>query len=230
MTKLSVIVTAGGSSSRYGKTNKLLEKIDEKEVIIRSIQAFLPHTAIKSIMSTEIIVSASASLEPQIKDLLKKYDIKNVKVVQGGATRQASVFNALKACDNPDYVAIHDAARPLIKHEDIQKCLELAMSKKAAIVAVKAVDTIKVVKQDGEIINTPDRDTLWAVQTPQIFDYEMILDVHKKLEGQSFSDDAGMAEASGIKVFVSEGSYSNIKITTKKDIFLARMLFEDDAQ
>ena len=131
MTKLSVIVTAGGSSSRYGKTNKLLEKIDEKEVIIRSIQAFLPHTAIKSIMSTEIIVSASASLEPQIKDLLKKYDIKNVKVVQGGATRQASVFNALKACDNPDYVAIHDAARPLIKHEDIQKCLELAMSKKA---------------------------------------------------------------------------------------------------
>ena len=104
------------------------------------------------------------------------------------------------------------------------------MSKKAAIVAVKAVDTIKVVKQDGEIINTPDRDTLWAVQTPQIFDYEMIMDVHKKLEGQSFSDDAGMVEASGMKVFVSEGSYSNIKITTKKDIFLARMLFEDDAQ
>lgn len=181
-------------------------------------------------MPAEIIVSASESLEPQIKELLKKYDIKNVKVVRGGATRQASVFNALKACDKPDYVAIHDAARPLIKHEDIQKCLELAMSKKAAIVAVKAVDTIKVVKQDGEIINTPDRDTLWAVQTPQIFDYEMILDVHKKLEGQSFSDDAGMAEASGIKVFVSEGSYSNIKITTKKDIFLARMLFEDDAQ
>lgn len=227
MTKLSVIVTAGGSSSRYGKTNKLLEKIDEKEVIIRSIQAFLPYT---SIMPAEIIVSASESLEPQIKELLKKYDIKNVKVVRGGATRQASVFNALKACDKPDYVAIHDAARPLIKHEDIQKCLELAMSKKAAIVAVKAVDTIKVVKEDGEIINTPDRDTLWAVQTPQIFDYEMIMDVHKKLEGQSFSDDAGMVEASGMKVFVSEGSYSNIKITTKKDIFLARMLFEDDAQ
>lgn len=219
--KLAVIITAGGSSSRYGQTNKLLEKISGKEVIIHSIEAFLP------LNPYEITVSASESLEPVIKELLKKYGLEQVKVVRGGATRQASVFNALKACNSPDYAAIHDAARPLIKKEDIEKCLKKAMQTGAAIVAVKAVDTIKVVKQDGEIIDTPERDTLWCVQTPQIFDYNLILDVHKKLEGQCFSDDAGMAEASGTKVYVSEGSYSNIKITTKKDIYLAQILYEN---
>lgn len=221
MNKLSVIVTAGGSSSRYGAKNKLLEIIKGKEVIIHSIEAFLP------LNPYEIIVSASESLEPVIKELLKKYGLDNVKVVRGGATRQASVFNALKACANPDFAAIHDAARPMIKKEDIEKCLKKAVKTKAAITAVKAVDTIKIVKDDGEIIETPNRDTLWYVQTPQIFDYDLILDAHKKLEGQSFSDDAGMLESLGVKVYVSEGSYSNIKITTKKDIFLAQSLMEE---
>ena len=220
--KLTVIITAGGSSTRYGKTNKLLEKIKDKEVIIRSIEAFLP------LKPYEIIVSASESLEPVIKELLKKYGLEQVKVVRGGATRQASVFNALKACNAPDYAAIHDAARPLIKKEDIEKCLEKAIKTDAAIVAVKAVDTIKVVNKDGEIIDTPDRETLWYVQTPQIFEYNLIMQAHQKFAGQSFSDDAGLVEASGKKVYVSEGSYSNIKITTKKDIYLAQLLFEDN--
>ena len=220
--KLAVIITAGGSSTRYGKTNKLLEKIKDKEVIIRSIEAFLP------LKPYEIIVSASESLEPVIKELLKKYGHNQVKVVRGGETRQASVFNALKACNAPDYAAIHDAARPLVKEEDIKKCIKKAVETKAAIVAVKAVDTIKVVKKDNEIIDTPDRETLWYVQTPQIFEYNLIMQAHKKFEGQSFSDDAGLVEASGKRVYVSEGSYSNIKITTKKDIYLVQLLFEDN--
>ena len=223
MAKLSVIVTAGGTSSRYGAENKLLETIKGKEVIIHSIEAFLP------LNPYEIIVSASEILEPVIKELLKKYGLDYVKVVRGGSTRQASVFNALKACDSPEFAAIHDAARPLIKKEDIENCLKKAIETKAAITAVKAVDTIKVVKDDGEIIDTPNRDTLWYVQTPQIFDYNLILDAHKKLEGQSFSDDAGMLESLGTIVYVSQGSYSNIKITTKKDIYLAQSLI-DEAQ
>lgn len=219
--KLSVIITAGGTSSRYGKTNKLLEKISEKEVIIRSIEAFLP------LKPYEVIVSTSQSLEPVIKQLLKEYNYDFVKVVLGGNTRQASVYNALKACCSPDFVAIHDAARPLIKQEDIENCLHMAMDKLAAIVAVKAVDTIKVVKDNAEIVDTPDRDTLWCVQTPQIFDYNLIFHAHKKLEGKSFSDDSGMVEALGNKVFVSQGSDSNIKITTKKDICIAQMLYDE---
>lgn len=217
--KFSVIVTAGGTSSRYGKTNKLLEKINGKEVILRSIEAFL------AFEPQEIVVSASESLESTIAELCRNISI--VKIVRGGETRQASVFNALKACSNPDLVAIHDAARPLVKKEDIEKCIKKTQEKKAAIVAVKAVDTIKKVDVTGKIIETPDRDYLWAVQTPQIFDYDLILNVHKQLEGKSYSDDSGMAEALGIDVFVVEGSHSNIKITTKKDLYLAQELFNE---
>lgn len=220
--KLSIIVTAGGTSSRYGAKNKLLETIGGKEVILRSIEAFLPFNP------QEIVISVSESLEPVITDLLKGVEYaETVKIVRGGATRQASVFNALKACDNPDIVAIHDAARPLIKKGDIEKSIKTAQEKKAAIVAVKAVDTIKKADDSGKIIETPDRNYLWAVQTPQTFDYDLILAVHKQLEGKSFSDDSGMAESLGHEVFVVEGSYSNIKITTKKDLYLAQELFNE---
>ena len=115
----------------------------------------------------------------------------------------------------------------MIKKEDIQKCIEKAIEKKAAIVAVRAVDTIKKVDETGKITETPDRNTLWAVQTPQIFDYRLIFDAHKKLEGMSFSDDSGMMEYLGYDVYVTEGSYSNIKITTKKDLFIAREIIKN---
>ena len=134
--KFSVVITAGGSSARYGK-NKLLEKINNKEVILHSIEAFLPFNP------AEIVVSSSKDFEPVLIQLLKENNMPDVKVVLGGSTRQASVFNALKACDNADIVAIHDAARPLIKKEDIEKCLTKALETKAAIVGVRAVDTIK---------------------------------------------------------------------------------------
>ena len=221
MTKLSVIITAGGSSRRYGQTNKLLEKIDGKEVIIHSIEAFIPFSPF------EIIVSATESLEIILKELLEKYNIENIKIVRGGDTRQASIYNALKQCSDPDIVAIHDAARPLVKKTDIDKCIEKAAFTGAAIVAVKAVDTIKVVDENNKIEATPDRNTLWAVQTPQIFDYKLIFDAHEKLQGQSFSDDAGMLEYLGKEVYVSEGSRSNIKITTPEDLLIAKILYKN---
>lgn len=215
-TELSIIVTAGGSSTRYGSTNKLLEKINGKEVIIHSIEAFLPFEP------KEIIVSASESLEPVLKKLTQHLDC--IKIIHGGATRQESVFNALKKCSTNDLVVIHDAARPLVKPDDIKKCIEKAKETAAAILSVKATDTIKKVDASGKIIETPNRDFLWCVQTPQIFDYKLIFSAHEKLKGKSFSDDAGMLEALGCDVYVVEGSYSNIKITTKSDIITAQTL------
>ncbi len=218
--KFAVVVTAGGSSARYGK-NKLLEKIDNKEVILHSIEAFLPFNP------TQIVVSASKEFKPVLKELLNNNNLSFVQIVIGGATRQASVYNALKACEEPDIVAIHDAARPLIKKEDIEKCLNKAIETKAAIVGVKAVDTIKQADNNNKITATPDRNHLWYVQTPQIFDYKIVMQAHKKFEGQGFSDDAGLVEANGKDVYITEGSYSNIKITTKKDILLAQMLYKN---
>lgn len=218
---LAVIITAGGSSSRYGKKDKLLEKLNNKEIILHSIEAFLP------LEPTEIIISTTESLEIHIKNLTAH--INNLKIVRGGETRQASIFNALKACKTPDIVAIHDAARPLIKLNDIQKCIEKAKESKAAILGVKAIDTIKKTDSNNKIIETPDRNNLWTVQTPQIFDFNLIFETHQKLAGKSYSDDSGMVEACGINVFIVEGSYSNIKITTPKDLYLAQMLLKEDS-
>ena len=211
MTKLALIITAGGTSSRYGK-NKLLEKIDGKEIIFHTLDAFCGFDFSQKIITvTEELKNA---IEPLIKD---------TELVKGGKTRQESVFNGLKALSaDTDFVIIHDGARPLVTKETIEKCLEKAKKTGASIVAVKAIDTIKVVDNDGLIVSTPNRETLWCVQTPQIFDYKLIFDAHKKLEGENFSDDAGLLEHLGKKVYVSEGAYSNIKITTPGDLELMK--------
>ena len=217
--RVNAIIPAGGTSSRFGNKNKLLEKINDKEVIKYTVEAF------ENSNVDEIIICANISIIEELENIFK--DFKKVKIIQGGETRQASVYNALKACDEPDIVAIHDAARPLIKKEDIEKCLNKAIETKAAIVGVKAVDTIKQTDNNNKITSTPDRNHLWYVQTPQIFDYKIVMQAHKKFEGQGFSDDAGLVEANGKDVYITEGSYSNIKITTKKDILLAQMLYKN---
>ncbi len=209
---IKAIIPAGGSSNRYKGGNKLLEILEGKPVILHSIETM---NSIKEI--EEIIIPSATDLIPELETILgTKYP--KVKIVQGGRNRQESVYNGLKACKECSYVIIHDGARPLIKKETIMGCLQAAKDKKAVIVAVKAIDTIKRVDENLKIIETPNRDFLWNVQTPQIFDYKLILDAHKKLEGQNFSDDAGLLENLGIDVYVFEGEYSNFKITTPDDL------------
>lgn len=207
--KTALIITAGGSSRRYGK-NKLIEKVLGKEVILHTLEAF------SGFEFSQIVITSSEELKKYLEPVLPM----SVKLVLGGKTRQESVFNGLKALAPCDFVAIHDGARPLADKETIKNCLEKAYETKAAIVAVRAVDTIKIADENGLIIETPDRKRLWSVQTPQVFEYKLILDAHKKLEGGDFSDDAGLLEFLGEKVYVSEGKYTNIKITTPSDIKL----------
>ena len=206
----ALIITAGGTSSRFGR-NKLLEKINGKEIILYTLEAF------KNIKLSTTIITVSDELRENIKNIIPK----NIKLVQGGNTRQQSVFNGLKALDNDtELVIIHDGARPLIKQHAIEQCIKKAKETKAAIVAVKAIDTIKITAPDGLIISTPQRDTLRCAQTPQIFDYNLILNAHTKLQGKNFSDDAGLLESLNIPVYTVDGEYSNIKITTQSDIQL----------
>lgn len=211
--KVNAIIPAGGTSSRFGNKNKLLEKIYGKEVIKYTIDAF------ENSNVDEIIICANINIIDELKEIFKNSP--KVRIIEGGATRQASVFNGLNASEC-DYVLIHDGARPMISTDLVNSAVEEVKTKKALTVATKTIDTIKEVI-DGKIIRTIDRAKLYNTQTPQAFEYNLIKDAHKKLYGQNFTDDAGMLEVLGEKVYILDGSYKNIKITTQIDIEIAKI-------
>lgn len=210
--KICAIIPAGGTSSRFGNTNKLLEKINGKEVIKYTIDAFEASNV------DEIIICANITIIDVLKNIFKDY--KKVHIIQGGQTRQESVYNGLKNCECT-YVLIHDGARPMITTDLINSAIEMVKDKKALTIATKTIDTIKEVV-DGKIIRTIDRSKLYNTQTPQAFEYNLIKKAHEKLKGQNFTDDAGMLEELGIDVYILNGSYKNIKITTQNDIDIAK--------
>ena len=211
--KINAIIPAGGTSSRFGSKNKLMEKINDKEVIRYTVEVF------EQANIDEIIVCAHATIMEELRDIFK--DFKKVRIVEGGNCRQQSVFNGLRASEC-DYVLIHDAARPMITVELVNRTVELVREKKALTVATKTIDTIKEV-EDGKIIRTINRAKLYNTQTPQAFEYDLIVYAHQKLLGQDFTDDAGMLEELGETVYILDGSYKNIKITTQNDIDIAKI-------
>lgn len=214
--KVNAIIPAGGTSSRFGNKNKLLEKIYGTEVIKYTINAF------ESSNIDEIIICANKTIIDELNRIFK--DSPKVKIIEGGPTRQASVYNGLKACEC-DYVLIHDGARPMISTELINRAIEMVKEKKALTVATKTIDTIKEVV-DGKIVRTIDRSKLYNTQTPQAFEYRLIKEAHEKLYGQNFTDDAGMLEELGETVYILDGSYKNIKITTQNDIDIAAIYLD----
>lgn len=214
--KINAIIPAGGNSSRFGTKNKLIEKINGKEVIRYTVEIFEQSNV------DEIIICANSSIMEELKEIFK--DFKKVRIINGGENRQQSVFNGLRASEC-DYVLIHDAARPMISIDIVNRAIELVQEKKAITVATKTIDTIKEV-QDGKIIRTIDRSKLYNTQTPQAFEYGMIINAHLKLIGQDFTDDAGMLEKLGATVYILDGSYKNIKITTQNDIDIAKIYLQ----
>lgn len=211
--KVNAIIPAGGTSSRFGNKNKLLEKIYDKEVIRYTVEAF------ENSNVDEVIICANISIIEELKEIFKNSP--KVRIIEGGATRQESVFNGLNASEC-DYVLIHDGARPMISTDLVNTAIEEVKTKKALTVATKTIDTIKEVI-DGKIIRTIDRAKLYNTQTPQAFEYNLIKEAHKKLYGQNFTDDAGMLEELGETVYILNGSYKNIKITTQNDIDIAKI-------
>ena len=214
--KVNAIIPAGGTSSRFGNKNKLLEKINNKEVIKYTVEAFEKSEVDK------IIICANISIMDELKAIFKNSP--KVKIIEGGSTRQDSVFNGLQASEC-DYVLIHDGARPMITTDIINLAIEEVITKKALTVATKTIDTIKEVS-DGKIIKTIDRAKLYNTQTPQAFEYNLIKNAHQKLYGQNFTDDAGMLEQLGETVYIINWSYKNIKITTQNDIQIAKIYLE----
>ena len=214
MKNFSLIITAGGTSSRYGNKNKLLEKINDKTVIEETVSKFIDFDEID-----EVIISANSSIIETLQELLNN---PKVKIIEGGNTRQKSVYNALQVVKN-DYVLIHDGARPLIRKDTIAYVLEAVLDKDAVTVMTKTTDTIKEVDSTGRIIRTIDRSKLYNTQTPQAFKTSIIKDAHEKLKDGNFTDDCSMLEELNIPVYIVNGSYTNIKFTIKSDLDFAKL-------
>ncbi len=204
------------------KDSKLLLKINGETVLQRSVNAFLNISDVD-----EVIVVAREKDVPAFSDILTD---ERVSFVIGGDTRQQSVMNAVDMIDECELIIIHDGARPLIKSVDIENTIRAAKENKAAAVGVFVKDTVKVVDKNGFVVSTPDRSTLFAVQTPQIFDFELYKNAAKnaRKKGLDFTDDCQLVECFNKKVKTVAGSYSNIKITTPDDIVLAENLLKNE--
>jgi len=213
MIKFSLIITAGGSSARYGK-NKLLEELGNKTVIENTVNAFLGIECIN-----QIILPTNSDFVVDFQNLFQN---EIIKIVDGGKSRQESVYKALQYIEN-EYVIIHDGARPLIKPAIIEQVIDMVQTHNAVSVMTKTTDTIKEVDENGQIIRTIDRSKLYNTQTPQAFRTELILSAHEQLKNKSFTDDASMLEELDVPVYVVNGSYTNIKITTKSDLDFANL-------
>lgn len=220
MNNIAIILGAGNGTRMKTKDSKLLLKIGGKTVIERSVDAFLSSSDID-----EVIVTVR---EQDLETFSALLTDGRVTFVIGGDTRQQSVRNAVETIDECGLLAIHDGARPLISSDAIDDTVRAAKEYSAAATGVYVKDTIKVVDKDGFVVNTPDRSTLFAVQTPQIFDFELYKSALEFAEknGRDFTDDCQLVEYYGKKVKMVTGDYTNIKITTPEDIDFAESILE----
>lgn len=220
-----VIVAAGTGSRMKMGINKQFIKLEGKEIIAYTIEKFYNNSNIEDI----VVVVKEDESEFFKKEILDKYNFKNIKIAYGGKERQDSVYNGLKSLDKKcDIVLIHDGARPFVSDKIIYNCIEEVKEHKAIVVGVPVKDTIKIIDNDKNIVDTPNRSVLWAVQTPQTFDYNILIDAYKDAFKSGFygTDDAMLVERIGYKVKMVEGSYNNIKITTKEDLSVGSQILK----
>ena len=221
-----VIVSAGRGSRMKADINKQFLKLQNKEVIAHTIDKFYNNENIGEI----IVVVREDEAEIFKINIIEKYGYKNIKIAFGGSERQDSVYNGLKMVDeNCKIVLIHDGARPFVNNETIDSAIESAKENKCVIVGVPVKDTIKVIDENNNVCDTPDRSTLWSIQTPQVFDYSLIMKAHEKAREDNYygTDDSMLMEYFGQKVKVVEGSYNNIKITTPEDLKIGEEILRD---
>ena len=215
MSNVALILGAGSGTRMKTDKSKLLLDIMGKTVIERSVEAFLSVSDVD-----EVIVTVR---EEDIEAFSALLDDERITFVIGGKTRQESVQNAVDTIDEAELILIHDGARPFIREADIENTIIAAKTFGAAAVGVPVKDTIKVIDDDAFVVDTPDRSTLFAVQTPQIFDFRHYKAALEKAarDGRDFTDDCQLIEYAGGKVKMVTGDYSNIKITTPDDIAVA---------
>lgn len=217
------VIVAAGSASRMGGIDKVMAPLGGEPMIRRTVRAFQNCEAIR-----EIVVVTRQDLLVTVMGLCDEYD-KVKAVVVGGSNRQESVHLGLNALsDKVKLAAIHDGARPLVSYGVIDRTVRAANTYGAAAPAIPVKDTVKVVK-GGVVTATPDRSSLRAVQTPQVFDFDLIRGALKKAaqDGAELTDDCSAVERLEMSVKIVEGEERNLKITTPMDLKIAEMLLEE---
>lgn len=230
--EVGVIIPAAGSGRRMkAGVNKIMLPILGHSVLERTLETFLASEHIK-ILVIPVKPEESESVRNHIRATVSRYN-KEFALVDGGEERWESVANGLEYLKRwagwkteKRLVAIHDAARPLLPPELLKKSLTAGLEYGAIGVGVPLKDTIKQVSSDGMVVMTPDRSNYWGIQTPQVFDLDLLLECYQKASasGLTFTDDCGVVEYCGYPVKLIPGSYENIKITTPEDLVLAEAI------
>lgn len=221
---VSAVIVAAGKSIRMG-TGKSKQFISLCGIssIARTLSAFE-----RSRLTREVIIVTNKFDIVKMGSIVKEFGFEKVKgIVIGGETRQRSAALGLGAIDKKtEFIAVHDGARPLVTPQCIDKVIESSFSAGAASLAVRVKDTVKIADESGMVVSTPDRQLMWAVQTPQVFAVDLYRRAMETAQcaGKDYTDDCQLIEAAGGRVQLVEGDYTNIKITTKDDIFQAEAI------
>lgn len=228
--KTAAIIVAAGSAERFGgEVPKQFREVHGKPLLSWTIGQFERANSIDQV----IVSVAEEYLLYTSENVIDPYDFHKVqKIIPGGVTRQESVLKSLRALPiSTEFVAIHDGARPLVRPEDIDRVVAQAQVDRAAILGTPVPDTVKRVK-DGHILATLNREFLYLAQTPQVFQYDLIVKAHQEAaergDDSMITDDASLIEVSGFKVTVVEPTGPNFKVTTRDDLTLVQALLTEE--
>lgn len=219
----AVIIVAAGRGHRFGaEMPKQFLRVRGQPLLRHAVRAFLDHPGVDAVLP--VIHPDDADL---VADALEGLDY--MQPVSGGRARQDSVRNGLEALSemSPDTVLVHDAARPMVPRDMIDRVIAALENHPGAVPALQVVDTLKRADHDRMITDTVSRDGLWRAQTPQGFRFGLLIDAHRKVAGQELTDDAAVMEAAGHAVAVVEGDDANLKVTTQDDLKKTERIMTD---
>lgn len=229
----AVVLAAGAGKRMHSEVKKQFLQIKEKPVVYYSLKVFE-----ESFVDEVVLVTSGDDIELCRKEIVEAYHFTKVKnIVAGGKERYHSVAAGLACLQEMDYVFIHDAARPMLTQNILDRAYECVKETGACVVGMPVKDTIKIANADGYINQTPDRNLVWMIQTPQVFEYQLIKEAYDRLiaceeelksKGTNITDDAMVVESlTRHAVKLVEGSYENIKITTPDDLSIAERFLEN---
>ena len=215
MKSTAIVLAAGQGKRMNSKVQKQFLLIKGKPVLYYSLSCFQNSREIEEI----IVVTGKDSINFCKQEIIEAYGFSKVKaVIAGGRERYDSVYAGLCACEDSDYVFIHDGARPFLTEDMIRRGKEAVLASGACVIGMPSKDTIKIADENGMVASTPSRSLVWNIQTPQIFSYTAIREAYERARQQNMADitdDAMVMERFGnMKIKLVEGSYENIKITT----------------